>query len=138
MISTKQFIVTIMFMCLFVNVSNASSFSDGFMYGTITNSIDKSVRKNVEPPQPVEKFRYCMTNIQNDPLSETTHVREKCVIVYEEPKPSLLSMILFLFCILSWVCFCINADDDQRADACQFVAGMMVADIVDSMFNSDD
>ena len=134
MISRKT-LLFVMIVSFGVNIMEATAspaYYRGFMVKSLANKLTKKGREKNK----VEKI--CQTKILNI-SSEQTFVEERCM------RPAIYltqsQQVIRLFAVVCvWVLFisaCCNMDEERRGETTDFICGMIVADFIDSVFDSD-
>lgn len=132
MISNRSLLILIIGIGLnIMEVSSSSAYYRGFMVKSIANKLTKK-HKQVE----IEKI--CQTKILNI-SSDKTFVEESCMrpIIYLTEYEQVVRIITVCAVLLLFVSACCNMDDREKGETTDFICGMIVADFVDSLFDSD-
>ena len=127
---TLLMIMLISFGVNIIEVTSSASYYRGFMVKTMINKVNKKSKERKE----VEKI--CQSKIFNI-SSQQTIVTESCVppVKYLSPAQKVITTVaVFSVYIIFIGAFC-NMNSRDKEDATDFIFGMIVADVVDGLFD---
>ncbi len=127
---TLLLIMLISFGVNIMQATSSSSYYRGFMVKSIINKASKKSKERKE----IEKI--CQSKILNI-SSQQTIVTESCVppVKYLSPAQKVITTVaVFAVYIIFIGAFC-NMNSRDKEDATDFIFGMIVADVVDGLFD---
>lgn len=129
---TLLFVMIVSFGVNIMETTGSSAYYRGFMVKSIANKLTKKSKEKSK----VEKI--CQTKIFNI-SSEQTFIKEDCMrpAIYLTQSQQSIRVFAVLCVWLLFVSACCNMDERERGETTDFICGMIVADFVDSVFDSD-
>jgi len=129
---TLLFVMIVSFGVNIMEATASSAYYRGFMVKSIANKLTKKRKEKSK----IEKI--CQTKIFNI-SSKQTFVEESCKrpAIYLTQSQQVIRVFTVLCVWVLFVSACCNMDEERRGETTDFICGMIVADFVDSVFDSD-
>ncbi len=129
---TLLFVMIVSFGVNIMEATASSAYYRGFMVKSIANKLTKKRKEKSK----IEKI--CQTKIFNISNNQT-FVEESCKrpAIYLTQSQQVIRVFTVLCVWVLFVSACCNMDEERRGETTDFICGMIVADFVDSVFDSD-